>query len=214
VAEAVAAPPPLPLEGLRVRAVPVDDSRHADARDARVDRRGAFALDGVPPGTHHLMVEGLRPPWVVKSIVERGQDVTDVGVEMSPGERLSDVAVTLVDVASEATGVVRDEAGRPVPDSVVVVAAPAPRFWIAGSRRVAVARADGEGRYAVRGLPAGSYRAGALAGLRETDARLYAREFLEGVTTTGVPLEVRGTATSALDVPLLPQALLRRELSR
>ena len=213
-AEPVAGSQPPAFQDLRVRALPVGEGHPLGDRAVRINATGAFVLEGVPPGLYHFLVEGLRDPWVVQSIVHRGQDVTDVGVELAPGRRAGDVRVTIVDVASEVSGVVRDEVGRAVSNAAVVVAPPAPRFWVAASRRVAVVRAAANGRYSVRGLPPGAYHVAAAPGLDVADARLFTREFLQEVATAGAAVEVHGTAGRTIDAPVLSPAALGRGLSR
>ena len=59
-----AKPPPLP--SIRVRAPFVDGNSFGDALTGTVQPDGAFALRGLMKGSHQLVLDGLRPPWVAE----------------------------------------------------------------------------------------------------------------------------------------------------
>ena len=70
-------PPAQALDAPRARAVRRRQRlrRFADRHGA--SRTGSIALRGIMKGTHQLVVDGLQPPWVVKSVRYRGTDITD-----------------------------------------------------------------------------------------------------------------------------------------
>jgi hypothetical protein len=84
------------LHGLRVRAPLVDDRMFGDALTGDVQPDGSYAIRGVMAGRHAIVVEGLREPWVMKSVTWRGQDVT-AGFQAESRQVYSDVRVTITD---------------------------------------------------------------------------------------------------------------------
>jgi hypothetical protein len=159
----------------------------------------------VMAGSHVIRVQGLQDPWVLKSVVLRGRDITDAGLEAEPGRQVNDLRVTIADVATEVSGTVRDAEGTVRTDATVLVVPLAPQFWTRSSRRLVVLHTDGSGRYRVRGLPAGEYRVAAAAALDEADA--FRRDLLKDVAARGVPLSLAPLQALVLDLQLTPIGL-------
>ena len=84
------------LRGLRVRAPLVDDPTFGDALTGDVHPDGSYAIRGVMAGSHVIVVEGLREPWVMKSVTWRGRDMT-AGFQAESRQVYSDVRVTITD---------------------------------------------------------------------------------------------------------------------
>lgn len=208
IVDAVRVPKPPTLSGLRVRAPFPDGSGFGDALTGDVRPNGAFRIRGVMSGTHIITVEGLQYPWVLKHVEYRGQDVTDVGIDAASGQQLSDLRITLTDVANELTGIVRDGAGTPVPNAAVMVSPAAQQYWTRASRHVRAARSDAEGRYQVRGLPAGDYHVVASRELDTHDA--YRREVLTAIDKDGAAVSFGAGDTRTLDLTITSSAALRR----
>lgn len=57
----------------------------------------------------------------MKSVRDRGTDVTDTGFDLRPGENLSDLAVELTSQRQEVSGLVSDAKGQRATDYTVVV---------------------------------------------------------------------------------------------
>jgi hypothetical protein len=151
-------------------------------------------------GSHFLSVEGLPYPWIVKSVVSRGQDITDVGLEADARQRFDNVTITLTDAATEVSGVVRDGSGKAVPDAMVLVIPLAQQFWHRTSRRFGLLRTGGDGRFKIRGLPEGEYRA--LASLDVDEAVAFQAPVLERLSDAGLPLTLKGMEARVLDLAL------------
>lgn len=198
--EAVRTPRPAAWPGARVRAPLGDGSPFGDAPTGDVRPDGSYSIRGIKAGAHVIRVEGLPFPWLLKSVTHRGQDITDLGLEAESRQRFEDVRVTITDVASEVSGTVMDTKGSPVADAMVVILPLSQQFWSRTSRRFGLLRTDAGGRYRLRGLPAGEYRAIASIELDETDA--YRRERLQTFSEAGVPLSLKPLEQRRLDLPL------------
>jgi hypothetical protein len=189
------------LSTLRVRAPFADGGGFADALTGAVQADGKFVLRGLMTGDHQIVVEGLRPPWVVKSVLFRGRDVADAGIEALEGQHLRGARITITDRASEVSGRVR-EGGGPVADAAVLVYPVAPQFWVRMHRRMRMTRTDAEGRFSVRGLPEGEYLAIASGAIDEGD--LGRRELLDAIRTLATPVSISGPdARVTIELPFL-----------
>ncbi len=191
--------------GLRVRAPFADGSSFGDTVTGEVLADGTFVVRGLMSGSHVLTVEGLRYPWVLKSVTYRGQDITDTGLDINGRQqRFEDVRVAITDVASEVSGVVRDAAGAAVPDATVLIVPLSDQFWTRTSRRLGVLRTDAGGRYRLRGLPAGEYRA--VASLEMDESEAYRPGLLRNFREVGTALSLKTLEERALDLPLTSTA--------
>jgi len=197
--EAAGGRPPA-FTGIRVRAPLADGSSFGDAITGDVSATGSFAIRGLLNGSHVLALEGLPDPWVLHSVTHRGQDITDHGLEVEGGQRVSGVRIAITDVASEVSGSVTDAAGVPARGALVVVVPGAPQFWSRASRRLRVVRADPSGRYRVRGLPAGEYVVAASVERQEED--VYRHEVLRELIARGTPITLSGPEARVVDLAL------------
>ncbi|OFW03410.1 MAG: hypothetical protein A3H96_20600 [Acidobacteria bacterium RIFCSPLOWO2_02_FULL_67_36] len=200
------------VTGLRVRAPFTDGTSFGDSLTGTVQADGSYRIRGIMPGNHVIIVEGLPESWVLKSVVYRGHDITDVGLDADRNERHQDVRITVTDAASEIAGVVHDAKGAPVVDATVMIIPIAPQFWRPTSRRFALLHTDAAGRYRIKGLPPGEYRALASIEIDETEA--YDREMLAALIRTGAPVSLEELARLTLDLPLTSPSAARRALTR
>jgi hypothetical protein len=128
----------------------------------------SFTMQGVLPGRYQLTVRApAGSPWIAKSSILRGQDSLDVPVEIQPGENVSDWVLTITNRPSELAGTLLDSSGQAAPEYFVVVFSADRRFWAPPTRRVAPTRPGLDGRFSVKGLPAGEYF---IATLTDLDA--------------------------------------------
>jgi hypothetical protein len=199
--DAVSAPRPPTLAGVRVRAPFADGSSFGDAITGDVAPDGSYRIRGLMPGGHIITVEGLAPPWALKRVTHRGHDITDLAFDVESGQTLHDVRVTITDATTDVIGVVRDSNGREAPDALVLVISPSPQFWSRLSRRFALQRADAGGRYRIRGLPPGEYRALATYDIDESEAT--SRDLVRELATRAMPLTLAERERRALDLPLV-----------
>lgn len=210
--DAVSTPRPVAFTGVRVRAPFADGTSFGDAPTGDVAPDGDYRIRGLMTGSHFITVEGLSYPWVLKSVVYRGQDITDAAVEVESRQMLKDVRVTITDVANDISGVVRNERGGEAPDAMVLFIPLAQQFWTRTSRRFVVLRSDTAGRFRVRGLPPGEYRVLATFDVDESEA--YRRELLHDLITHAVPLSLGDRQQRSIDVPLVAFSTARRTVSR
>jgi hypothetical protein len=184
---------------LRVRAPFVDGNAFGDSLTGIVQPDGSFVLRGIMRGTHQIVVDGLRAPWVLKSVVYQGADITDTPIEATEKQSFRGVRVTIVDAGSEVTGIVTNARRVPVADAGVLVFARVPLFWLRTNRRMRVAYTDRTGRFSVAGLPSGEYFAVASPALDQGDLGRHDR--LEAWATVATPFRL-DTDQSTVDVPL------------
>ena len=109
------------------------------------------------------LIASLPDGWILKSVLHDGRDITDVPVEMKSGEELSGVQVIVSNRGAAVAGALADDRGAAVADGTILVFAADPSRWWDDSRWVRAVRPDQQGRYEVRGLPAGEYLAVALS---------------------------------------------------
>ena len=195
---------PADLKRLRVRAPLSDGSGFGEALTGNVLDGGAYAIRGLMPGIHVITIEGLQDPWVLKEVTHRGQDVTDAGLDVNSRQRFDDVRVTITDEASEVSGIVRDGKSAGVPDATVAVVPLSQQFWTRTSRRLRLLHADGRGRYRVRGLPPGEYRAVASTDVDGTS--FYKPDTIRALIETATPFSLSALEARVLDLPLTSKA--------
>jgi hypothetical protein len=202
--------PPV-LSSLRVRAPFTDGNTFGDSLTGTVQPDGTFAIRGVMSGAHQFVLEGLQPPWVLKSIMLRGSDITDLEVPVAEREQIHDVRVTITDASSEVSGLVQNARNLPVADMGVMVFSKVPLFWLRTNRRLRVTHTDRDGRFSVPGLPAGEYLAVASSTIDESD--LGHRDRLQALQAFAVPFRLAtddGRATVMLRVaPAVPPPAVR-----
>jgi hypothetical protein len=121
---------------------------------------GGFEMLDVPPGRYVVETEASTPidaRYALQSLRIAGQDVTDLPFDVSAGQMLGGIEITLSARQSTLEGHVIDESDRPL-TAVTLVAFPADaRYRWPGSRRIQTTRPDTTGAFAFVGLPAGEY---------------------------------------------------------
>lgn len=150
---------------------------------------GSFNVSGLIPDRYRLLFVPpnvmLPPPlmpvqpggFVLKSAMLNGADIADVPLDLKAGAEIKDLVVTFTDKITKLSGVVEDQAGKPIIGFPIVVFSTNAAHWTFGSRRIAEARPASDGAYKVLGLPAGEYYVCALTDLDPND--LYDPAFLE-----------------------------------
>jgi hypothetical protein len=202
-------PPVLPT--LRVRAPFTDGNSFGDALTGTVQPNGTFALRGIMKGAHQLVLDGLQSPWVLKSVVHHGTDITDLQIDVSEKEQFRDVRITITDAGSEVSGIVRNARDAPVANTAVLVFPRIPLYWIRTNRRMRIVYTDQDGRFIVPGLPAGEYLAVASTSVNESD--LGRRDRLKTLADIGVPFRLEtddARTTVTLPVVTVPSTAAGR----
>lgn len=130
-----------------------------------------------------------RATWWLKSVVLNGRDVTDepIDVEGAAGPVVLDI--TMTNRAGSVRGTVAWNRTRQPRKPVVVVFVDDESRWIRPSRYVGTSEVGDDGRFDVRGLPAGPrYLAVAVEGASR--AAVVRPELLEGLRPLATPLRV------------------------
>jgi Carboxypeptidase regulatory-like domain len=130
------------------------------------------------------------------------QDITDVPLDVPPGQHVTGVKVVLTQTASTVTGTVTDARKQPVLDATVVLfpVDPALRGYL--SRFIRSARPNQQGTFSITATPPGEYLAVAVQALEDGQAAdpeflasvesLAARVTVEEGESKTVNLELRG----------------------
>jgi hypothetical protein len=192
-----------PVAMSRVRVVLRPVSTPADPElameRATPDAAGRFVLRGLAAVKYRFVVEGLPAGWTLGSARFGDRDAADYLLDIEPGRNYAGGVLTLTSRTSELTGSVTDAAGRPVVNTTVVVF-PADRpLWVPQSRRIHTAALGADGRYAVRGLPAGDYRV-ALADPEPN--QWFDVEFLSELLSVASPVTLADGDKRTLDLRL------------
>jgi hypothetical protein len=151
----------------------------------KINPDGTFTFSSVAPGTYRISVDTTKlAGWRAKSAVTRGVDVLDTPIDLTAGENVTDVTVTLDDRHSEITGMLRDSTGRVAPDYILIVFSADRRLWGPQSRRTQCVRPGRDGQYIVRDLPAGDYLIAALTDVEQGEWN--SADFLSDISARGV----------------------------
>jgi hypothetical protein len=148
-----AAPPP---NQFRVMAPPADFDGSGNGQTAIDARTGTFTIQGLAPGEHLLQAQSPRG-WTLKSALVDGRESVDRPFQLGPGQKLANVTLVFTDRITEVAGTVADGRGAPVTDYTVLAFPDDESLWRPQSRHIMTARPDQNGRYQLRGLPAGRY---------------------------------------------------------
>jgi hypothetical protein len=194
--------PPFRAQQLTVTARPValDPSSPAGGV-GRVSDDFTFEVNGV----FDPRVFRVNAPqgWILKSVVLNGQDVTDVPLDLPPGQTVSGMQIVLTERATHVSGRVIDARGRPVTDATVVIFPADETLWMFQSRFIRAARPDQEGRYEIPGLPpSDGYLAIAVQGLE--DGQAGDPEFLASIREQAARFSLGEGETRALDLRFTP----------
>jgi hypothetical protein len=187
---------------LHVIAIPDDEMTGAlsdgDARPP-VNDDWSFQVT-LPPGRTRLHVFGTPPEWDVKAVRSRGIDVTDAGLDVKPGEDVTDIEIELTNRVTATTGLVTDQRDERVKDYAVVIFARDRQKWESHSRSVRTARSDQDGRFRIGGLPPGVYLAYAIDFVEPGQERDV--EFLDRIQARATAFELGEGETRMLNLKL------------
>lgn len=98
-------------------------------------------------------VAGQGLSWYLKAVMLDGEDVTDSGIEFTPGRSYDGLQIVLSRKTTDLSGLVSDDRGRPVLDATVVIFPANRDLWTYASRYMRTARPDTNGRYSIKSLP-------------------------------------------------------------
>ena len=179
--------------------LPTRDSGTLGVGAAQVDASGAFRFVGVPPGKYRFaQATGAIDPWTVASALSRGRDLLDELLEVRAGEDVTDLQVTFSDRSSELGGRLETAEGRAALDHYIIAFAADRAFWTPLSRRVRQTRPGTEGRFTIRGLPAGDYFIAALTDIEPGE--WYDPTFLAALVPAAAKVTIRDGERTAQDL--------------
>jgi protocatechuate 3,4-dioxygenase beta subunit len=167
---------------------------------------GKFSITGLTPGVYRPNpiggpLRGLQTPigpWWLKSIAVDGRELLDAPLELRQGSENG--LVTFSDQASEVTGSVKDGSGAPVARGYVVIFSADRAHWFVNSRRVVAVAPDARGRYSIRNLPPGDYRAAVALDLDQGE--WFDPDLLQSLLPGATPLTISGIEVKPLDLLL------------
>jgi hypothetical protein len=128
-----------------------------------------------------------------------GRDVTGLPVDSS--RDVDNVRIVITQKVTELSGSIRDDKGQVAPDAHVFVFPEEPDKRWAGTPYVRAARAGADGRFTLRGLLPGRYRAVAVESLEtgdETNPKL-----IDELDYASSPVTLTTGVTSTVDLRLV-----------
>jgi hypothetical protein len=186
----------------RVSLAPVDSIANdaMPATPVSIDAGGTFRFASVAPGRYRLALSGLGA-WAAVTALCGGRNWLDEPIELKAGETVSDVVVTLTDRATEITGTLFDQLGRPAPEYAVVVYPVDPALRASAPRRSSgLVRLGTDGSYAIGGLPPGEYF---LAAVTDLDpAQLTDPAFLDAMSAAAIRITLSDGEQKRQDIRL------------
>lgn len=205
-----------PAAGMRIRVVPqaADPNRSIGlpaARNAQDDGfvgpDGSFELSRVT-GPVFLRVtlnnaNGSQAPqinYMTKSVIVDGVDVADTPFDPTRRGHVANVTLVLTDKVTDISGVVTDGKGTPLESSTVLIVAEDLPAGVSPQRFQRILQSDRQGKFSVRGMPAGRYVA--IAASTIDVSRQYDPALAERVRRRGHGFTVREGEKVTLDLNL------------
>lgn len=146
--------PPPDLRRVRIGLIPLE-SQVGTLPVSTIHSDGTFVISNISPGPALFRVFSDADSLALESIIARGRDVADRPIDIEPADRITGVLIRFADQLTEITGSVSSQKGS---EASAVIAVPVDKaLRDPGSRRIAVAHLDRDGRYAMRRLPPGDY---------------------------------------------------------
>jgi hypothetical protein len=124
--------------------------------NARVDKEGRFTLAGIPLGSMWIRAQAPRG-WSLKSVVVDGRETIDTPLDVRADQKLAGASFVFTDRQSDLSGTLTDGSGRPLTDYTVLAFPTDSTLWRPQARQIMTARPDQNGKFQIRGLPAGNY---------------------------------------------------------
>jgi hypothetical protein len=147
-------PPPFRPDEVSVGAGPVEPTMMiVSAGPPKINNDYTFELTGLFDRRLVRGAIGNQSGWYLKAVYFDGDDVTDSGIEFTPGRSYEGLQLIFTQKATELSGLVTDSRGRPVTDATVIIFPASRERWTSSSRYIRTARPDTQGRYSFKGLP-------------------------------------------------------------
>jgi hypothetical protein len=125
---------------------------------------GAFEIANVAPGRYQFAVTGLPDGWTIESAVFGAIDTADRHLTVERDGTYANGELKVTNRTAEIAGALTTITGTPSTDHTVLLFPVERTMWLPQSRRIRMVQAGKDGRYEIKGLPAGDYRVVALLG--------------------------------------------------
>jgi hypothetical protein len=165
----------------------------------RVGDDGSFTVTGLY-GPTRLRVN-LPDGWMVKAVRQDGRDISEAGLDGRGNETVGGVEVVVTNRVTTVSGQLTDDKGAPVADGTIIIFSSDAERWSEDSRFVRSARPDQQGKYQVRGLPAGQYLAVAIDYVEE--GMWNDPQYLESISRYGQRLSLGEADTQTVALKLI-----------
>jgi hypothetical protein len=150
---------------MRVASQAIDDVRADGAGVGEVRDDWTFTVRAIL-GRARLTAT-VPDGWMVKTIRREERDISEAPLELKSGDVLREIEVVVTNRVTAVAGQLADARGTPLTSGSIVVFADDPVKWGLGSRFVRTVRPDQDGRWEIKGLPAGDYLGVAVDYLEE-----------------------------------------------
>ena len=140
--------------------------------DGAIDANGRFQLRGASGRVLFRTMQrnpAEGPGWTLNSVTFNGVDITDTPLDLAAVDDASGIEIVVTDTFTTISGTAVNAQRSPVKDYVVVIFPDRLKEGAVPMRFIRSVRPDQEGRYQVRGLPAGEYLAVAVPTLEAGD---------------------------------------------
>ena len=192
--------PPFPTSGVRILLQSSSDKVLPTVRVVQVDTDWSFKLQGVG-GPFLFRVMGTPDDWTLAAVRLDNKDITDIEYEVpSGGKEIRGLEVVLTRKVGRVLGTVTDTSGKPASEATVVVFSEDADHWVPYSRYVQATRPSSDGRFSLKGLPPGTYRAIVRDFIEQ--GQWEDREFLESMRDEGVRFVLADGGTETLSLRL------------
>ena len=169
------------------------------AAPGRVGDDNAFTLKS-GPGMKRLRIQGLPGGWDIRAVRLRGADVTDSGIDVTPGQDVDGVDVELTNRLTTVAGLVTDARGDAAKDYTALIFPQDQSLWANQSRYIRISRPDQDGRFTIAGLPPGDYCAIALDHLDQ--GKIGDADFMNGLRSSAKSFSLTEGETKPIDLKL------------
>ena len=144
---------------------------------------------------------GQASGWYLKAVMYDGADVTDTGIDFIPGRTYEGLQVVFTRKATDLSGSVTDDRGRPIVDATVVIFPADQQKWLYQSRYVRTARPDTNGKFNFKAMPpSDDYMIIAVQNLESGQGS--DPEFLTRAKDEAKPFSLNEGETKAVDIKL------------
>ena len=171
----------------------------------RINDDYTFEMTGLFDRRRFNASAGMGPAggWYLKAVLFDGQDITDSGAEFAPGRTYDGLQIVFTQKATDLSGLVTDDRGKPVLDATVIVFPSNRDRWNYLSRYIRTMRPDTNGHFTTKNLPpAEDYLIIAVQNLEQGQGS--DPEFLTRAREEAKAFSLNEGETKAVDIKLSP----------